>query len=129
MLLSVRRVANPTFLLLGCVVFLSPLAVAKDKKKIEANPGTPPSSESRPLETKSCVRRNAGGNCREWDYTFSFSGASCTEECLKFSAVDDCKLRNKCIFDEPSGCFKKRTCVDIDAVDNCKEWQESAACK
>ena len=86
-------------------------------------------SHREPLKTKDCVKRNKVGTCKEWDYTFSVAGAHCVEDCLVFSAFDECKIRNQCTFDEKSGCFKRKVCKKVNTVDNCTKWKEEVACK
>ena len=82
----------------------------------------------RPMVTKRCLTETPRGTCKEFEYTYSILGAHCTEECLVQDSFGKCKLKNTCQFDQNSHCFKKSTCIDIDAYDKCKEWIEEPQC-
>ena len=81
-----------------------------------------------PLVTKQCV---AQGElyCSEYEYTFSIRGASCTENCLVRNSLNICQLRNRCILDEPTGCFRKKVCSKISNLNTCRMWEERAICR
>ena len=80
------------------------------------------------LKTKECVKHDGAGVCREWDTTFSMAGASCTENCILFDAMDSCKVRNSCKYDSASGCYKKKVCLHTNALDDCDSWKSEPAC-
>jgi len=85
-------------------------------------------SEKRPLKEETCINTDKFDRCTASNFTFHFEGASCTEECLELDNFNKCKIRNKCQFDKASGCFKKKSCLDIAAFGKCKEWEDSVAC-
>ncbi|MBX7149296.1 hypothetical protein K1X76_09445 [bacterium] len=82
----------------------------------------------KPLVTGECVREGSFDRCKEYDYTYSVAGAQCEAQCLVFNSFDKCKLRNQCKYDENSGCFLKRTCIDINNFDDCDKWEDEAVC-
>jgi len=81
-----------------------------------------------PLVTKQCVVYGEL-SCSEYEYTFSVWGVSCTENCLVRSSLNSCQLRNRCILDEPSGCFRKQACSKISNLNTCRMWEEQAICR
>ena len=95
---------------------------------IQGPQGTMVVERRAPLQSKTCVRENDHGECKEWDYKYSVAGASCTAECVSFGSFDQCRLRNRCEFDERSGCFRKKTCVEVGDFGKCKVWEEGVAC-
>jgi hypothetical protein len=80
-----------------------------------------------PLVTKRCVVHGEL-SCSEYEYTSSVRSASCTENCLVRSSLNSCQLRNRCILDEPSGCFRKMACSRISNLYTCRMWEERAIC-
>jgi hypothetical protein len=123
-----RHIRNLAILLgLMTTAVLSPLSASSSANS--QNPQNTVVVERRvPLQSKTCVRENAHGDCKEWDYKYSVAGASCTAECVSFGSFDKCRLRNSCEFDERSGCFRKRTCIDVGDFGTCKEWEDGVAC-
>ena len=81
-----------------------------------------------PLVTKQCVVHGEL-SCSEYEYTFSVWGASCTENCLVRSSLNSCQLRNRCILDQSSGCFRKQVCSKISNLNTCVMWEEQAICR
>jgi hypothetical protein len=61
--------------------------------------------------------------------TLSVEGVRCTEDCLIVSDLNTCELHNSCIWDDASGCFRKRVCAEISDVKTCSRWEEQAICR
>jgi hypothetical protein len=80
-----------------------------------------------PLKSKRCVRYRYG-SCREYDYTYFLQGVSCIEDCVMFDSFEQCKVRNRCVYDYASGCFVRRRCVELDRFSACREWVHEVAC-
>ena len=85
-------------------------------------------SEKTPLKEESCINKDKFDRCTASNFTFHYEGASCTEECLELDNFNKCKFRNRCTFDKASGCFKKKTCIEVAAFGKCNDWEDSVAC-
>lgn len=85
-------------------------------------------SEKTPLKEESCINKDKFDRCTASNFTFHYEGASCTEECLELDNFNKCKIRNRCTFDKASGCFKKKTCIEVAAFGKCNDWEDSVAC-
>jgi hypothetical protein len=81
-----------------------------------------------PVKQSNCIKRSPSGRCEEYDYSYTVSGVSCVEDCLEFDRMGGCSLRNKCHYDERSGCFTRKTCIARDSVNDCNEWESSVIC-
>lgn len=82
----------------------------------------------KPLKTGSCINEDNFGNCKEYDYTYGFEGATCLADCVQLNNFGKCAVRNECSFHQPSGCFKRRVCTAINGFKKCDQWEEEAAC-
>ena len=128
----------PLFL---CTLFLAlsgTQAAANSGNKIKLAPGQSAKvagvqievteSEKIPLKEESCLNKDKFDRCTATNISFYFEGASCTEECLELDNFNKCKIRNRCTFDKASGCFKKKTCLEVAAFGKCNDWEDSVAC-
>jgi hypothetical protein len=126
-------------LLFGLFFLLSgSIAAADTTNKIKLAPGQSTKvagvnievteSEKTPLREEICINKDKFDRCTASNIAFHFEGASCTEECLELDNFNKCKIRNRCTFDKASGCFKKKTCLEVAAFGKCNEWQDSVAC-
>ena len=78
--------------------------------------------------SKPCVRKDLAGVCQAWDFVYALGGLKCTDDCVHFGIMDDCKVRNLCTFDTNSGCFKKKVCTKLEIVESCASWKERMLC-
>ena len=120
------------------LAFATTQAVANTSNKIKLAPGQSTKvggvqievteAEKVPLREETCINKDKFDRCTANNITFHYEGASCTEECLELDNFNKCKIRNRCTFDQASGCFKKKTCLEVAAFGKCNDWQDSVAC-
>jgi len=80
-----------------------------------------------PLVTKQCIVEGDFSCALSVD-TLSVAGVSCTENCLIVSDLNTCDQHNSCLWDDASGCFRKRVCAQISELNTCSSWEEQAIC-
>lgn len=81
-----------------------------------------------PTVSERCIAQGRF-SCYEYEHILTVEGVSCTEDCLYLNKLNSCQLRNRCIWDVPSGCFLKQVCADISVRNSCLKWEEQAICR
>lgn len=108
--------------------------IIKTPQKIVVHPGAQQDvvierDRKTPIRSTQCLERSGSGNCLAEEVTWGVQGVTCREDCLARDSFGSCRLSNTCKFDEDSGCFRKRVCMELGNFNDCKQWEEEVICK